>query len=78
MMIKEKQILKAGAKYNTDAYNVKWLELWKGDEGRRNWLRFYNYGKGFNVYLMSNDDKSIQLTTVSNWIKFKILTFLLK
>lgn len=78
-MLKEKHILKLGANVFTDAYNVKWIELWKGDENRRNWLRFYNYGNGFNVYLMSNEGKeNIQLITMSSWIKFKILTMLLK
>lgn len=78
-MLTEKQIIKAGGKHNRDEYNVRWLELWKDDKYRRNWLRFFNYGNGFNVYLMSNErEQSIQLTTVSSWIKFKILTVLLK
>lgn len=78
-MLKEKHIIKAAGKYNIDDFNVNWIELWKGDEERRNWLRFFNYGTGFNVYLMSNEgNESIQLTAVSSWIKFKILTLLLK
>ena len=77
--LSEKTILKVGGSKFSDAYNVTWVDLWKSNNDRRNWLRFYNYGSGWNVYLMSSEGKEqIQLTTISNYISFRLLLFVLK
>ncbi len=73
LKLKEKHILNKGGVHYTDSYGVKWIDLQKGEDARSK-LRFYNYGNGFNVYLVSSEDKtSIQLTTISKLLKFKML-----
>jgi hypothetical protein len=83
MKLKEKHIIKAGGVYCTDKFNVKWIDLNIGEESRSR-LRFYNYGAGFNVYVVSNEESRttigtytdcVQFTTIKWWLKFQLLLF---
>lgn len=81
--LKEKHILNAGGVYYTDSCGTHWIDLQKGEDCRSR-LRFYNYGTGFNVYVVSNTEnrtsigayvECVQFTIVKSWLKFQILRF---
>jgi len=76
MKLKEKNIIKKGGSYYTDKFGVQWIEIIINSRSK---LIFYNYGTGFNVYLTSNEEKTmpIQLTTIKSILKLKLLLFIL-
>lgn len=84
MKLTEAHIIKAGGFYYIDKFKVQYIIL-NIDELKK--LKFYNHGKGFNVYVVEmqqtkttigNYTCSVQLTTIKYLFKFWLLLFLLK
>ncbi|MCG8902234.1 hypothetical protein G1K97_10320 [Tenacibaculum finnmarkense] len=79
-LLSEEYIIKKGGEYYIDKFQTKWIDYGKTKKDARSFLRLYNYGEGFNVYLVSLDKEAniIQLTTIKRTLTFKILTMIIR
>ena len=88
MKLKAKHIISAGGTHYTDKHNTKWIDL-DIEEDSRSKFRFYDTGKGFNVYVIQKEQlravgiekeyyPMVQFVFLRSWIKFKILCWLKK
>lgn len=79
-LLTEKDIICAGGEHYKDSFKCKWIDL---NNCGRSRLRFYNFGTGFNVYVVENNNgdprlehdnkSSIQFAVIKSLNDFKKL-----